>query len=142
MKRLFALFAVTAFLIGCSSTKLEPGGAYAPVDVAGAYAIQPDLQFYQVDAAYKVAYTTVDTLFQFEKANREMLWRLSPNIKKTLDQIRPDAWKANVAYHEARKVYMANPVPTNLTQLQGILQKMQQISASAQAGMQSAKLIP
>jgi hypothetical protein len=84
-----------------------------------------------VDAAYSLARATINGVFQFERDNRAMLWKISPSIKKTLDGIRPQAVKADAEYHRARAVYMANPVPAGLDQLQTILARINQLSITA-----------
>lgn len=111
----------------CSSKRLEPGGAYAP---AGQ---QADMQFYAVDAAYDLAYYTIEAVFTFEMNNEVALWKLSPDIKHTLDKIRPQAWAANLEYHKARDAYMKNPVPANLSTLQAVVAKLQQLAVTASA---------
>ena len=133
------LFVVLCLALstGCKAT-LEQGGAYAPAitnAVTGevTYNQLPDMEFYNVDAAYLLAYSTVNAVFQFERDNRAYLWKVSPNIKRTLDQIRPQAVAANAEYHKARAVYIANPVPTGLDRLQTILAKINQLSITATA---------
>lgn len=125
------LLAVSAFTLftaaSCNTARLEPGGAYAPVGQV------PDLAFYQVDAAYDLAYSTIDGVFNFERRNRAALWKISPEIKHTVDKVRPEAWKLNQDYHKARAVYLQNTVPSNLSTLQTILGKMQQLAATATA---------
>jgi hypothetical protein len=118
---------------GCSSTKLEPGGAYAPVDISGNAIVKPDPAFYIVDAAYAVAYATVDGVFKFEADNRLFLWQVSPDFKHALDKLRPEALKVRDDYARCRLAYKANPVPANLTQLQAALAKVQQVTATAAA---------
>lgn len=122
-----ALLAITGALLfaGCGTTRLESGGAYAPVGQV------PDMQFYVVDVAYDLAYSTIDAAFKFERDNRQMLWMTSPNIKRTLDQIRPQAVEANARYLAARAVYMNHPVPSNLSTLETILAEVQRLTATA-----------
>lgn len=120
------LALAVVFAPGCGKT-LEPGGAYAP---AGQ---QPDKAFYVSDAAYQVGYKLIDAAFNFERDNRAYLWNVSPNIKHTLDQIRPQAVAANAEYLNARAVYMKYPVPANLSTLQTALAKIQQLATTAQS---------
>lgn len=130
-----------ACLVGCAS-RLESGGAYAPTKeviengqtniVATA---APDKGFFVVDASFDLAYSAVDAAFNFEKNNRLLLWRLSPEIKHTLDKIRPQAFNAVQIYGTARDAYLANPTPAGLDALKTALGKMQQISAAAQAAL-------
>jgi len=135
-----AVVAVVASLVvvGCSSTKLESGGAYAPVDVSGNAIVKPDPAFYVIDAAYAVAYATVDGVFKFEQDNRLFLWQVSPNFKQALDKIRPEAVKVRDDYARCRLAYKANPVPANLTQLQTALARVQQLTATAAALLPTA----
>jgi hypothetical protein len=132
MKRLlsFLCLAMLAITVGCA-TRLEPGGAYAPVDVTGAPLVQPDFQFYVVDAAFELACSTFDAAVKFEKRNEAYLWKLNPNIKLGLDKARPVAFDVGVQYARARSAYLANPVPANLSQMQALLARLQQIAATA-----------
>jgi len=139
MKKLIALLTITTgllFLADCQSARLESGGAYAPVGQV------PDMQFYQVDAAYDLAYAAIDGAFTFERDNRLVLWGVSPQIKHTLDSIRPQAVQANIEYHRARAAYMANPVPANLGLLQQILAKVEQLMATAHAALATNGVLP
>ncbi len=137
MKNKFAAFMVATLialsLVGCASNKLEPGGAYAPVDSAGVATTAPDIALFTVDSAYRIAYNTVDSIFTIEKDNRDLLWKISPEIKHTLDKIRPQAWDANVKFHTARSAYLAHPTPANLDTLNQVLATMQQLVATASA---------
>lgn len=112
-------------LTSCKST-LEPGGAYAP---AGQL---PDKAFYVADASYQLAYKAIDACFNFERDNRAYLWAVSPQIKHKLDEIRPQAVAANAEYLHARSVYMKYPVAPNLSLLQTVLGKIQQLANTAQ----------
>ena len=115
-------------LTGCKTgnARLETGGAYA------AEGTQADLAFYQVDAAYNVAHGILDGVFKFESDNRDQLWRVSPDIKHSLDLIRPAAVLWNGRYLEARAAYKLVPVPANLSPMHTALAKVQQLQASAQ----------
>lgn len=128
---LAGMLAIGAFA-GCKAT-LEPGGAYAPVGQ------KADMTFYAIDAAFNLAYAAVDGAFKFERDNRKALWAISPKIKRDLDYIRPDAAKVVVRYMAARKAYLANPVPDNLTELQNVLALAQRISAAAVAAVPKGK---
>lgn len=128
-----AVLGVLCMAASCKQARLEPGGAYAPVDANGAATVQPDLAFYQADAAFDLAYSTVDAAFKFENDNRVLLWKVSPQIKHTLDQIRPQASSVVLEWAKARQTYLANPVPANLTPLQAILAKIQQLAVTAQS---------
>lgn len=115
-------------LTGCAS-RLEPGGAYARAGAA------PDKGFFVVDAAYDIAYSTIDTAFSFEKKNRALLWQISPEIKHGLDAIRPKALAIAREYTLARKAYKLNPTPANLDTLQTILGRTRQLATAAQAAL-------
>lgn len=129
-----ALLCLT-LLIGLSACKatLEPGGAYSPVDTNGVATVQPDYAFYVADAAFNIAAGTVDAAFKFESDNRPFLWRASPQIKRELDKVRPQATAAMLQWAKARQAYMLNPVPANLSTLNTVLAKMQQISGAVSA---------
>lgn len=135
MKKLPQLFVICCALAlfgggaTCRQSRLEPGGAYATTNTV------PDLQFYQVEATFALAYATIDTAFKFEKDNRQTLWALSPDIKHGIDKIRPDATAYRNLYIAARKAYLANPVPTGLSNLQSTLLKIQQIAVAAQTAI-------
>lgn len=132
------------FFAGCGLTKstLVNGGAYAPgsfqvttngelVSTNFVATAAPDLLFYQVDSAFNAAYTIVQTTFALEYYNRAVLWKLSPDIKHTLDSIRPAAWKAVVTYETARTAYEKSPTSAGLTGLQDLLANVQQFSTLA-----------
>lgn len=132
------LFTLSFLLVGCgpsgcSNTTLETGGAYSQEGK------KPDKSFYAVDAAFDIAYSAVDTVFTFEKNNRQMLWELSPEIKHTLDKIRPQAKEVVVAYSTARKAYTENPTPAGLTTLETVLSRMQQLATATQAALPKAQ---
>lgn len=118
---------------GCKTPTLQPGGAYAPTNSAGVQVIAPDIGFYQVEAGFKFAHEAVMTAFDLEYSNRALLWKIAPDIKKTLDGIRPDFNYAVLQYATARDTYRANPTPANLTGMDFWLSKMKQLAVTAQA---------
>lgn len=122
---------VSVALCGGCKTALAPGGAYSTTDTNGVPTMTPDVAFYVADAAYQIAYNTLDAVFTFERNNRLYLWGVSPKIKQTLDSIRPQAVQVNADYLRARAAYMLNPIPTNLTTIQSILAHIQQLMATA-----------
>lgn len=122
---IFACLAFLAAPTGCAS-RLESGGAYAKANQA------PDKAFFAVDSAFDIAYSAVDTVFKFEKNNRTFLWQISPEIKHTLDKLRPQAKAAVITYGRARSAYLANPTPAGLTTLQTTLSEMQRLASTAQ----------
>ena len=130
---------VAAVLSGCKSGKLELGGSYRPstTNAAGQVvdAAAPDYGFFVVDLAFSTAYSAVDAAFTFEKNNRNLLWRVSPEIKHTLDKIRPAAWNVVQRYARARQIYLRKPTPADLSILQALLANIEKLAASAQAAL-------
>jgi hypothetical protein len=140
MKKYLSLLLLSLGLMlwpgaSCNQARLEPGGFYAPgaTNSAGVFVpnTQPDLVFYQVDAAYDFASYTMIAAFSFEKENRAALWKINPNIKHTLDQLRPQFVEYARQYLKARDAYKSMPVPANLTVMQQVLAKVQQLAAVA-----------
>jgi hypothetical protein len=123
---LLLLLGFSLAFVGCKAT-LEPGGPYAPTGQ------QADMPFYVVDGAFNLAYTTVDATFKWEKDNRAALWKLSPDIKKTLDTIRPEASKVVKQYATARSAYLKNPTPEGLSDLQFALATIRKVADVALA---------
>jgi hypothetical protein len=115
-------------------TTLEPGGAYAPLVGTN---VQSDVTFYAIESAFEVAYKSIDFVFKFEFDNRDLLFKVSPEIKRSLDAIRPKAVQIRDDYMLARIVYRANSTPANLDALQQVLQKLQQLLATAEAIMKT-----
>lgn len=149
MKKLIPLFLVVA-VAGCgifAKNRLEKGGPYS--GYAFAYSTNATGQvttnivlvsasnypFFAVDSSFELSWSVVNAAFTFERNNRKLLWEVSPNIKHTLDKLRPQAWSVWKSYAAARTVYKANPIPANLTAMQQILAQMQAIAASAQAAI-------
>lgn len=140
-----------ATLTACSSPKLELGGAYAPAATnvtAGAdgvlttnvvSTVAPDIAFFTVDSAFLLAHSAIDAVFTIEKTNRQLLWQVSPDIKHTIDAIRPKAVEIVKQYAIARAVYKAHPTPAGLTTLEEILARANQVSAALQAVIPAQK---
>jgi hypothetical protein len=147
IKYLLALVGMVALLVGCQHGKLETGGAYAPgttsyltnadstITTNVVETSAPDMVLFNLDAAFKLAYTTVNTIFTLEDNNSALLWSVSHEIKHTLDRMRPDAVKAVQQYGVFRKQYIANPIPANLAPLQQTLSTMKSFASSAQAAL-------
>jgi hypothetical protein len=131
IKSLITLICVSLSLVfvGCHKATLQPGGAYAP---AGQ---QADLAFYYVDSAFELSYSIVDTAFKMERDNRDAFYAISPEIKHTLDLIRPQATKIIQQYSAARAAYVAHPTPTGLSDLQLALATVQKLAATAAAAI-------
>lgn len=119
---------------GCAH-KLELGGAYRPATTNAAGIVvdasTPDYAFFSVDLAFSTAYSAVDAVFKFERDNRVALWKVSPNIKHTLDNLRPKVWDVVRRYARARKAYLSNPLPAGLTTLQTVLGEIQKLAGAA-----------
>jgi len=134
--------ALVVTTISCAH-KLAPGGAYSgstiTTNAAGTVTtnqlFQGDYAYYVVEAAFALAYDSMDAAFKFERDNRAALWKVSPSVKHTLDTLRPQADSVVVTYTAAREAYEANPVPVNLTAMQTALAKIQQLSAAAVAAL-------
>lgn len=125
MKRLLLIpVLLCALLLGGCKT-LEPGGAYAPVGQTA------DMPLYTADAAYKLAYATLDAVFLFEHNNRDMLWQVNPQIKKSIDGMRTVAIQYQKDWAVARKAYLDNPVAQNLKSYEGVVAKIQQLAQVA-----------
>jgi len=144
-KMLFLLvvgFALSMTAIGCK-TRLESGGAYAPVNVVtnadGTFttnaAVAPDPAFFVADEAYKTAYDLVDGVLKLEYENRAQVAAISPAIRPALDKIRPTVWEIDQSWAKARQAYKANPTPAGLTSFQSIVAKMQELVPVAQSGI-------
>lgn len=137
--------ALMPFLLlpsGCKSGKLETGGAYAPgVEVVTdgrtnvVATAAPDRSLFVIDSAFELAYSAVDTAFSIEKTNRQLLWSISPDIKHTLDRIRPQAAEAVRTYTRAREQYLQNPIPANLSLLETTLRQLQNLASAAQMAL-------
>lgn len=137
--------------LGCAgqNKRLELGGAYNPATTVmttnadstvstNLVAVgQPDFKLYAADASFDFAYSTLEAAFKIERDNREFLWKLSPEIKHSLDAIRPKASKAVAAYAAARIKYMALPIDENATGLDAALADIQAVSDSATAAISS-----
>jgi hypothetical protein len=133
---------------GCFGNQhLENGGAYAPgTNIVATTAdgtsttnfvaaSASDLAFFQVESAFDFAYSTIDAVFTIERDNRLLLWKISPDIKHTLDKLRPEAVEIRNDYIKARIAYQANPVPANLSQMQTILARIENTAAAVQAAI-------
>lgn len=130
LSRLLGVIALGCFILftGCKAT-LQEGGAYAPIGE------NADMAFYAADASFDVAYAIVDGAFKFERDNRAALWAIDPNIKRTLDKIRPQAAEAAKRYAQLRAAYLKTPTPVALCDLQASMTIMQNVSARAAAAI-------
>lgn len=143
MKKLLSILAVVALSVGlwtgCKTT-LEPGGAYSPVttNVAGVVINSPDIGLYTTDSAFAASYSILDLAFRFERDNREMLWKISPGIKHTIDKIRPGAETSVQAYKAARADYIKHPSPQGLDLMNSIIIEVQRVASAASAAITAA----
>ena len=113
--------------LGCvTPNRLEVGGAYAGT---AELAAQPEL--FVLDASFDLAHAALDATFKHEKANRALLWKISPNIKRGLDKIRKEAGIVKGDYALARKIYEDNPTPAGLNEMQTALNKLQVLNVAA-----------
>lgn len=139
---LLSALALSLGSIGCKTGQLETGGAYAPgVEVVAdgrtnvVATAAPDRALFVIDSAFELAYSAVDTAFSLEKTNRQLLWSISPDIKHTLDRIRPQAADAVRTYTRAREQYLQNPTPANLSLLETTLRQLQNLASAAQMAL-------
>jgi len=123
------LLSLLAFTPGCKSSRLETGGAYAPTEETS------DPAFYAVDSAYALAFASVNAAFEIERNNRLFLWNLSPEIKHTLDRIRPKAVEADKDYIQLREDYKKLPSGNKLDALRLILAKVQEFATESQGAL-------
>ncbi len=146
----------TFWLTGCQlgAKKLEVGGDYAPANFVVSTDAQgltttnvtatqaPDIMLYALDSSFDLAESTIQGVFKAERDNRAFLWSVSPQIKHSLDKIRPVAWDVIRRYTQARSVYLANPTPANLTVMQELLSKGKALALSAIAASAPTNLPP
>jgi hypothetical protein len=117
---------------GCTPS-LVPGGDYNPAftNAAGAVTSAPDYALFASDKAFELAYVMLDSAFKMERENRVALWNLSPQIKKSMDELRVKAVRIKQEWATARKAYLSSPAPESLSTLQGVLAEIQRLSAAA-----------
>ena len=123
---------LTLTTTGCNKATLAPGSLYTATNATPSTL---DYAFFQVDSAFSLAYATCDTAFNFEANNSAFCWKLSPDIKHTLDKIRPEALRLAQQYAKYRKLFIANPSSINLSSLQTTLDSLQPLTSQAQAAI-------
>jgi hypothetical protein len=140
-----AIWALATFATGCASgtSRLEFGGAYAPTvpsyqtNAAGIVStnqvqvIESDFALFAADSSFAIADSGFRTVSNIEIKNRELLWKLDPNIKLQLDKMRIEAWKVVGDYTKAREAYKLYPTPAGLSTMQSALSKLQALTAAA-----------
>lgn len=127
LKLLFAfviLLVIAALCPGCAGG-LETGGAYAQANTA------PDKALFTADLTFKTLHAQLTAVFDFERDNRLLCWQISPEIKHSLDRLRPKASAIVKEYAQARAAYLKAPAPANLTSLQGVLAELSRLNATA-----------
>lgn len=135
---LSSVLAVSLSLTACKTPRLEPGGVYAPTNSVG-QVIYNDIGLALADASWKLAYETVLGVMEFERENRQALWDISPDIKRSLDSIRPTVVDIRLRWNQARQIYEANPTPAGLTTLQTIMSEIERLVPVVQAQLTPAK---
>lgn len=138
------ILAASLFAVGCQKT-LAPGGAYNQYQTnatTGAVSSVPDKAFYASDSAFWAAYSALDTIFNIERDNRDLLWSVSPDIKHSLDSIRPTASQVLQGYLKARAKYIQTPTPEGLTGIEAILAELQRVVSAAQVALPSNMALP
>lgn len=134
---------VLMFLIPTAcKTQLAPGGAYTHsiTNADQTVTTTSDVVLYNLDTSFKTAYDSINAAFETEYKNRDYFWKVSPEIKHTLDRIRPQAQQVVNDYAAARTAYLANPTPTNLSGVQAFLAKLQQLLLAASAAVAQSGL--
>lgn len=122
---LVGLMGLMGLLAGCAplNDRVEAGGAYHAGDVVHG-------ELYVVDASFDLAHAGLDGVFKYEQANRQLLWNISPNIKRSLDKIRLEARVAKRDYAVAREAYLKQPA-IGLGELNAALFKLQSANVAA-----------
>lgn len=129
---LFLFVVLIAGVGGCHTNKLAGGGAYTSLvtnTVSGVVTTNTDLAFFVTDSAFTGLQGTIDGVFKYEQDNRAALWSISPNIKLSLDAIRPTASEIVVRYLALREIYKVSKTPGNLTPLQTALGDIKPVAA-------------
>lgn len=129
---LIAIAAISAPLSGCKNQTAQPGGAYAPTNSAG-QVIYDDTNLALADASYKLAYTSIQTVFAFERDNRTAIYKLTPSVKEALDKVRPTVVDIDLRWATARRAYRLNPTPEGLSTINSILSEIARIVPAVQA---------
>lgn len=139
---LVALVAMGLALTACKAPHLEPGGAYAPTNSVGVVTSN-DVGLALADASYKFAYESVVGVFEFERANRAEILKLTPSVKEELDKLRPQVVAVDQRWALAHRAYRANPTPAGLSTLGTILAELQRLLpvVQSQLGAVTAQVV-
>ena len=128
----YAMAATFAIVnTSCKAPRLEPGGVYAPTNALGEV-VYNQIGLALADASHKLAYESAQAVFRFERNNRELIWSISPNVKKELDRLRVQFNDVDLRWAQARNLYRQNPTPAGLSVLQTILLELQSLATIAQ----------
>lgn len=105
----------------------------AVVTFAGCAAVAPGADPVVVNAerTTKNAWTLVESFLEYEKANRNVLFKADPSIKQWADKIRAEAPPAFEVARNATKAYKRNRTPENKATLATYLATVNQILADA-----------
>jgi hypothetical protein len=145
---LICLTLIIGLLTGCqlAGNRLEAGGAYAPVTTNELGQVvpltAPETELFVADTAFKLAYDSLNLAFTTERDNRELFWGMSPDIKHTLDALRPKAVAIVKQYALVRTICLANPNPANLSQVQYVLAEVRRLASTASAALISVSPAP
>lgn len=134
------LFTVFVGCNGGCASKLEPGGVYAPTNSAGVV-VYNDQALALADASYQFTYETVQSVFKFERDNRDVIWAVSHDVKHGLDKARPVAVDINRRWAAARNAYKKNPTPEGISTLQSILSELNRLLPVVQQQLEPVKNI-
>lgn len=139
IRSVFAFIALlalmTGLMVGCKGS-LESGGAYTESitnSTSGTISQKQDKFLYTSDATFDLVYKSMKAAFAIERNNRAYFWQISPEIKHSLDKIRPQTQQAINAYATAREVYLSRPSPTTQDAVQKALDQAQLILNSINA---------
>lgn len=84
------------------------------------------------------SFDIIDSFLQYEAANRDLLWRTDPGIKRVADQLRDQAPVAIETLRSATKAYKRNRTPENEANLKTWLATVNSLLASATSNMAKA----
>lgn len=144
-KSLLLVAVACLSLTACNKPNLETGGAYAPsvtnrtTNSTGEIVEElvpstaPETILFSTDAAYRFAYESAISVFEFEKENRAVIAALAPKVTPALDKARDVVWDIDQRWAKARQSYKKNPTPAGLTAIQNILSEMQRILPAIQS---------
>jgi len=101
--------AASLTFAGCTRT-LEPGGVY-----------NGDQILFEAESAINTSGKMLDTYVNWEKDNRDLLWKSNKGIKKSADFIRANAKQWFKSAEDLRNTYKNFPTPENASTLKKTL---------------------